>query len=197
MEHPMATSKHATSNAKDEDAIALLTADHKKVKALFKDFEKLKEQEDAGDEKAALVERICMELMVHATVEEEIFYPAVRDAINDDDLVDEAEVEHASAKDLIAQLQSAEPGDEQYDARVTVLGEYVDHHVKEEEGEMFPKARKKVDVAALGAEIADRKAELMADMAMDESPDEEAGMPAKAGGKEAGTARKATARSTR
>jgi hemerythrin superfamily protein len=155
---------------KEQDAIAMLMADHKKVKGLFEQFKKLKEDGE-DDEKAALVEQICFELTVHAELEEEIFYPAVREQIGDEDLMDEAEVEHAGAKDLIAQLESMEPGDDLYDAKVTVLGEQVDHHVKEEEGEMFPKVRKaKVDTAALGAEMASRKEELA-------PPDDEA--PAK------------------
>jgi len=138
----------------------LLTADHKTVKGLFQAFDKLKERDDADDQKAELVQQICAELTVHTTIEEEIFYPAVRAAIDDEDLMDEADVEHASAKDLIAQLESASPGDDQYDAKVTVLGEMIDHHVKEEEGEMFPKARKAIDVDEIGAEMAARKAEL-------------------------------------
>jgi hypothetical protein len=96
-------------------------------------------------------------------VEEEIFYPAVRAAIDDDDLMDEADVEHAGARELIAQLEDMEPGDDHYDAKVTVLGENVDHHVKEEQDEMFPKARKaKLDLAALGAAMLERKRELRA-----------------------------------
>ena len=115
----------------------------------------------SGEEKAAIVQQICMELTVHAELEEEFFYPAVREQIGDDDLMDEAEVEHAGAKDLIAQLESMEPDDDLYDAKVTVLGEQIDHHVKEEEGEMFPKVKKaKVDTSALGAEMASRKEEL-------------------------------------
>ncbi len=98
-----------------------------------------------------LAEQICQMLTVHATAEEEIFYPAVRAADVDEDLLDEAEVEHASAKDLIAQIQSMSPEDDLYDAKVTVLGEYINHHVEEEEGEMFPKARRaKVDLVGLG-----------------------------------------------
>ena len=85
---------------------------------------------------------ICVTLTVHATIEEELFYPAAREAEVETDLLDEAEVEHASAKDLIAQIEGMGPDDELYDAKVTVLGEYIDHHVKEEEGEMFPKCRK-------------------------------------------------------
>jgi hemerythrin superfamily protein len=97
-------------------------------------------------------------LTVHTTVEEEIFYPAVRAAQVDADLLDEAAVEHASAKDLIAQIRSMDPDDDLYDAKVTVLGEYVNHHAEEEEGEMFPKARRaKVDLEGLGEQIKSRK----------------------------------------
>ena len=160
--------KKASTNANVQDAIALLTADHKAVKALFKEFEGLKEQDDVDEEKAILVQRICTELTIHATIEEQIFYPAVREAIEDDDLMDEADVEHATAKELIAQLQAAEPSDDHYDAKVTVLGEYIDHHVKEEEGEMFPKARKAVDTAALSTELVERKEELKAELSDDD-----------------------------
>ena len=101
---------------------------------------------------------------MHAEIEEEIFYPAVREATHEDDLLDEAEVEYASAKDLIHQLESMQLSDDLYDAKVTVLGEYIDHHVKEEEGEMFPKAKKtKLDMDALGIQMAKRKAELKAE----------------------------------
>lgn len=149
-----------------QDAIALLTEDHKKVQKLFKDFDKLKEED--GEEKAQIVRRTCMELTIHAQVEEEIFYPAVRQAIDDEDLLDEAEVEHASAKELIAQLENMQPGDELFDAKFTVLGEYINHHVKEEQDEMFPKVKKaKVDTQSLGEEIAQRKQELMSEMGMD------------------------------
>jgi hemerythrin superfamily protein len=140
------------------DAIAILKEDHKRVDALFQRFDKLKEN---GEAKLALVHQICKELTIHAQVEEEIFYPPVRDAIDDDDLMDEADVEHASAKALIAELMQMEPGDDHYDAKVTVLGEYVRHHVKEEQQEMFKKVRSaKVDLKALGASIAARKEEL-------------------------------------
>jgi hemerythrin superfamily protein len=150
----------SSSKTSTPDAIELLTSDHKSVKALFQAFEKIKGDEGVEDEKSELVQRICAELTVHATIEEEIFYPAVREGIDDEDLMDEADVEHANAKDLIAQLESANPGDDHYDAKVTVLGEMIDHHVKEEEGEMFPKARKAIDVDEVGAELAARKAEL-------------------------------------
>jgi hemerythrin-like domain-containing protein len=166
------------SSEKSQDAIALLTADHKAVKALFKKFDELVDQEDADEQKADLVEQICNELTVHTQIEEEIFYPALREAIDDDALMDEADVEHASAKDLIGQLESMSPGDDHYDAKVVVLGEYVNHHVEEEEGEMFEKARKAdVDTAALGAELAERKAELKSEMGLDEDADESAAPP--------------------
>src|SRR6185503_11486874 len=116
----MATKKRNTRSASKTDAVKLLTADHAKVKKLFRQFEKLKEDGDAR-EKSALVEEICAELIVHTTVEEEIFYPAVREAIDDEGLVDEADVEHESAKTLIAQLSRMRPGEDHYDARVTVL----------------------------------------------------------------------------
>jgi vacuolar-type H+-ATPase subunit I/STV1 len=171
------TKSAAPKGRRDEtDAIALLTADHQTVKGLFKEFEKLTQQDDVDEQKAQLVQQICNELTIHAQVEEEIFYPAVREAIDDDDLMDEADIEHASAKDLIAQLQELEPGDDKYDARVTVLGEYVDHHVKEEEGEMFGKARKAdVNTAELGARIAERKEELKAELGIQN--DDAAAMP--------------------
>ena len=104
---------------------------------------------------------ICTELTAHATAEEEIFYPAARAAIDKVELVDEADIEHASAKDLIAQIEGSSPSDDHYDAKVKVLGEYIDHHVQEEENEMFPKVRRaKVDTLALGEQIAARKEEI-------------------------------------
>jgi hemerythrin superfamily protein len=152
----MATSTKSTTRkpprrreAVTPDAIAILKEDHKRVDALFQRFDKLKEN---GEAKLTLVHQICKELTIHARVEEEIFYPPVRDAIHDDDLMDEADVEHASAKALIAELMQMEPGDDHYDAKVRVLGEYVRHHVKEEQQEMFKKVRSaKVDLKALGA----------------------------------------------
>lgn len=145
----------------EDDALALLTNDHETVKALFEQFEGLSDRSKVNKKKIA--DRICMELTIHATVEEEIFYPAVREKINDDDLMDEAVVEHASAKELIAQIRDMDPGDDLYDAKVKVLSEQIDHHVGEEEGDMFAKVRKaKIDLAALGEQMALRKEELMA-----------------------------------
>lgn len=143
------------------DAIDLLTADHQEVKALFKKFASMQDDEDSEDEKATLVTQICDALTIHAEIEEEIFYPALRAAIDDNDLMDEALVEHAGAKNLIAELREMEPDDELFDAKVTVLGEQIDQHVKEAEGSMFPKAKKaKVNTEELGAQLAARKQEL-------------------------------------
>jgi hypothetical protein len=144
--------------AKPADAIKLLKDDHKEVKAYFKQYESLEDEA----EKQALAEKICLALTVHAQIEEEIYYPAAREAIDDDDLLDEAEVEHASAKQLIAEIQAMKAGDRLFDAKVTVLGEYIDHHVEEEESEMFPESRDSdLDLKALGVQLAARKAELM------------------------------------
>jgi hypothetical protein len=140
------------------DALAMLKADHDKVKKMFKEFEKLEESE----EKAQLVRQACAELKIHTQLENEIVYPAVRDAIEDDDLMDEALVEHQAAEELISQLEQMEPGDEMYDAKFTVLGEYVNHHIAEEQKEMFPKAKKAdIDLAGLGEQMMARKQELM------------------------------------
>lgn len=165
------TPTKASGNA-GTDAITLLTEDHKAVQKIFKEFDKLKQNGGSDEEKAELVTRACQELTVHAQIEEEIFYPAVRAGIEDEDLMDEADVEHASAKELIAQLDSMEPGSDLYDARFTVLGEYINHHVKEEQDEMFPKAKKaKLDLKALGEEMQMRKQELRAELGV-EDPDE-------------------------
>jgi len=142
------------------DAIGMLVADHKKVQKAFRDFEKLKKGGSKRG-KADIVRQTCADLTVHTKIEEEIFYPAARKAIKDVDLMDEAKVEHAGAKELIAQLESMQPGDELYDAKFTVLGESVNHHIREEQNEMFPKVRKtKLDLNALGQQMAQRKAEL-------------------------------------
>ncbi|MBZ2208353.1 hemerythrin domain-containing protein [Massilia soli] len=148
------------------DAIALLTEDHAKVKAMFEQYEGLGDRAYATKQKLAI--QICTELTKHATAEEEIFYPAVRAATKEDDLLDEATVEHASAKDLIEQIMSMDSEDELFDAKVKVLGEQIEHHVEEEEGEMFPKARKAgLDLVALGEEIQARKDEITIPQRMD------------------------------
>ena len=141
-----------------KDAIALLKADHGAVDQLFGEYEKTR----SARNKKALVAEICAALTVHAQIEEDIFYPAVKKALKDKLLVPEATVEHATVKELIAQLEGAEPDGEMYDARVRVLAEYVKHHVKEEQNEMFPKARaSSLDLVALGARMAAHKDELL------------------------------------
>ncbi len=156
------TSSAVPPAAGKTDAIELLLADHRKVEKLFKDYDKLVENEGTYNEKEALATTICAELIVHAQIEEEIFYPAARDILDEEDLVDEAVVEHASAKDLIAQLDDMSPDDDLYDAKVKVLGELIEHHVEEEEDEMFPKLKKaRLDTSTLGATMAERKAQLV------------------------------------
>jgi hemerythrin superfamily protein len=159
--------------AGNADAVALLKADHKEVQELFDEYDQLIEDEEASpEERQQLAEQICAMLTVHAQIEEEIFYPAAREAV-EEDLVNEATVEHASAKELIAQIQGMSPDEELYDAKVKVLGEYVRHHVKEEESEMFPQAKKgEVDLAALGEQLRERKEALMAEMGLAEVSDE-------------------------
>ena len=134
--------------AKTLDAIALLKADHKLVSGLFADYEKTK----STAKKKKLVTQICTELAVHAQAEEEIFYPAVKRALKDKELIPEAIVEQATMSALIAQIEGIEPDGEMFDAKVRVLCEYVEHHVKEEHKEMFPKAKAtSLDMMALGA----------------------------------------------
>jgi hemerythrin-like domain-containing protein len=151
-------------------AITLLEQDHEDVKDLFDQYDELAENEGSESDRQALAQQICTMLTVHATVEEELFYPAAREALKEDDLIDEAVVEHASAKDLIAQLESMQAGDDLYDAKVKVLGELIDHHVEEEEDEMFPKMRNSgLDLQVLGVAMASRKEELLAEAAASSS----------------------------
>jgi hemerythrin superfamily protein len=150
------------TSRKQVEATALLIQDHKAVKRLFRQYERTKDSMSRV-EKRALAEQICGELTIHAQIEEEVFYPAARGARIDSELLDEAEVEHSTAKHLIAAIRSMEPSEPLYDANVKVLGEYVDHHVKEEEDELFPKARSRkagLDLVALAERMTARKAEL-------------------------------------
>lgn len=161
----MTTTKTAApdkANPAPKDAIALLKADHEAVSQLFAEYEKTR----SVPNKKALVAEICTALSVHAQIEEEIFYPAVKTALKDKLLVPEATVEHAGVKDLIAQLEGVEPDGEMYDAKVKVLSEYVKHHVKEEHEEMFPKVKaSSLDMIELGARMAARKDALLAQAA--------------------------------
>lgn len=144
---------------KAQEATALLRADHKLVSLLFEQYESAR----SSTKKKAIVSQICTELTVHAQIEEEIFYPQVKAALKDKELIPEATVEHATLKELIAQIEDGEPDDEMYDAKVKVLSEYVKHHVKEEQNEIFPKAKaSKLDMHALGEQLMQRKEELLA-----------------------------------
>ena len=160
----MASSKRGSSNL--PVALEMLEADHRKVERMFDQYEDEKE-ESGEDMKRELAQRICMELKVHTQVEEELFYPWVRENADESDLIEEAQVEHQSAKDLIAQIEGASEIDETFDAKVKVLGEYVKHHVQEEENEMFPQVQSmQEELDELGQEMTARKVELMAEMGM-------------------------------
>ena len=150
------------------DAIALLKQDHRTVSALFEEFEKADEEEQA-----TIAQRVCQLLTVHAQIEEELLYPAAKEAFEgeeeDEDLVNEAEVEHGSAKELIAKIEGMSSGDEHFKATVTVLGEYIKHHVKEEESELFPQLKKtELDLKELGGRLAERKFALMEQLGIEE-----------------------------
>ena len=171
-------------------ALEMLTSDHRKVEDLFASFEEMKDEDDAG--RVAIAQRICSELTVHMQIEEDLLYPWLRENMDETDMVAEAYVEHASAKQLIAEIMQVGEPDEEYDAKVKVLSEYIKHHVKEEEGEIFPEvASEEEELDELGQEMFARKAELLAEMGMgDEMPED---MPARKEGK----ARKGEARGSR
>lgn len=144
-----------------QNAVEMLTEDHRRVEKLIDEFEKSK----PGNGMEDIVRAACNELKVHAQLEEEVFYPAVRAGIKEEDLIDEAEVEHTVAKQLIAELEAMSPDDELYVAKFTVLGEYVKHHVEEEEGEMFVQAKRaKIDMGELGEEMQRRKLEIQQEL---------------------------------
>jgi hemerythrin superfamily protein len=165
-----ARSAAGRNGAAREDAIALLKADHREVERMFGEFEKTR----SDDRKRELAEQICLALRTHTTIEEEIFYPAFLEATDETDIHHEAEIEHAGAKHLIGEIESAGPEDDHFEARVTVLQEMIKHHVKEEEqrGGMFSKAQSSdMDLRALGQRLKERKLELMG-----EGEDEDGGM---------------------
>jgi hemerythrin superfamily protein len=149
-----------TTTTITHDAIDLLKSDHREAEDLFQQYEKLK---DAGktQEKLAIAKKVCGALLIHMEIEEKIFYPRVRGATKDDDMVNEAVVEHAGAKDLIKQLGTMKPEDPMFDAKIKVLSEEIEHHVGEEETEMFPKTRKTdIDLEALGNDLFEAKNKL-------------------------------------
>ena len=159
-------------------AIELLMSDHRKVEDLFEQYDQEKESDDGTRREIAL--KICAELTVHAQVEEELFYPWLRENLEDDEMemVEEAQIEHNTAKDLIAQIEAATDIDEVYNAKVKVLGEYIKHHVQEEKNEIFPEVRdEQEELDELGQEMAARKGELQEELGLaadsDEDEDEE------------------------
>jgi hemerythrin superfamily protein len=174
----MARSTNTSGRSTDapRDAIALLKQDHRTVSQLFEEFEKADDEEQS-----AIVQRVCQLLTVHAQIEEEILYPEAKEAFGgeeeSEDLVNEAEVEHGSAKELIAKIEAMSSDDEHFKATVTVLGEYIKHHVKEEEGELFPQLKKTdLDLKEIGSRLADRKFALMDQLGIE---DQEPAQPRK------------------
>jgi hemerythrin superfamily protein len=152
------TSAKSNGRSRPMDAIALLKSDHRTVEDLFEEFEGAKGEKA----KQRIANQICMELIVHAQIEEEIFYPGVKDAV-EEEIYTEAHVEHDGAKMLIAEILAGDPDDEFYDASVKVLSEMIKHHVKEEEQRdgMFAQAKQgDVDLQSLGEQLAQRKADL-------------------------------------
>jgi hemerythrin superfamily protein len=155
------TKRRASTRKEAPDAIKLLKDDHRQVEAWFEEFEAT----NSASKKQKLADNICLALRVHTQIEEEIFYPACREAGLEEDLMDEADVEHDGAKKLIEEIEAGKPGEDHWDAKVTVLSEMIKHHVKEEEQRdgMFAKAKKAdLDLDALGEEMQARKDELMA-----------------------------------
>ncbi|HZV92258.1 MAG TPA: hemerythrin domain-containing protein [Caldimonas sp.] len=147
--------------ARPKDAVDLLVADHLAAGKCFKQYQTLVKKNGSAAARRELANKVCDMLKVHTRIEEEIFYPAARAAGVDAGLLDEANVEHSSAKELIAQIEAARPGDDFYDAKVKVLGDYVTHHVVEEQTEMFPKCRRStMDLVALRRQLETMKAQL-------------------------------------
>ena len=186
----MAKSKGGSSKAQPL-ALELLMADHRKVEDLFERYDSEKESDE--NTRRDIAQQICNELTVHAQVEEEIFYPWLRENLDDQEMVEEAQIEHNTAKDLIAQIEGSDSVDDAYNARVKVLSEYIKHHVKEEENEIFPEVRdQKEELDELGQEMTARKAELMEELGIAQDSDDEAegedmaskGPPGKPGARE-------------
>jgi len=146
---------------KNKEAIAFLRAEHKLIREFFKEYEKT----CSSFRKKKIVEILCRELGIHVRIEEEIFYPAFKKALKAKEIIAEATVEHATLKGLIAQVEGVEPDGEMFDAKIKVMSEYVKHHFKEEQNEIFPKARKSnLDLVELGKQLAERKAQLLMEL---------------------------------
>jgi len=157
--------RHTATRTVKHDVIVLLKNDHATVKKMFTRFGKLAKKQDIQG-KADTANKICAELLSHTMAEEEIFYPGAREVTHDDDMLNEAVVEHESVKELIAQIQGMDPQDPMYDARMTVLGEYINHHILEEETEMFPEVReaRALDLRELAVVFSARKQALMSQL---------------------------------
>jgi len=159
---------------KKDDAMELLKQDHREVEMLFKEFEKL--EQDGEEAVEQVIATACTELKIHDKIETEVFYPAIREQAGNEeieDLLNEAEVEHTSVRNLIQTIEGMDPADEKRTAHFTVLMEYVKHHVKEEEKEMFPKLKKlDVDFERIGQQLKERKAELMGEMGVETAEEE-------------------------
>lgn len=173
----MPTTRKAATTRATPEAISMLMQDHRKVKKMFKDVEKMR---DGGDgRRDEIIARVCKELTVHTRLEEEVFYPFAREKLPDGRLLDEAKVEHASAKELIAQIEGDDG--EMRDARFQVLGEYVNHHIREEEKELFPKLLKqkeaKEDLQSLAQEMQERKSVLASEAGLPAEEEEEEQRP--------------------
>ena len=153
------------AGSRQPEAITMLIEDHQKVQKMFKTFERTEDQQ----QQEQLATEICNELTVHTQLEEQVFYPVAREALEEADLVDEAAVEHQVAKDLVEKIKQSRPHDEEYCALVTVLGEYVNHHIEEEQKELFPQLKKaQIDFEALGEEMHQKKQELMSELGLAE-----------------------------
>ncbi len=164
---------NAGGRTRQQDAIALLKADHRQVEQLFEQFQSTR----SDSRKQSLAQQVCQALKVHTQLEEEIFYPAFLEATEEKDIHHEAEVEHDGAKKLIAEIEASGPEDDYYDAKVTVLSEMIKHHVNEEEKRdgMFANARSsKMDLKGLGERLAQRKSELMSDSGAGGQPEQQA-----------------------
>jgi hemerythrin superfamily protein len=159
-----------TRTADDADyssgnAIELLITDHENVRRLFDEYEELADDEADEEDRKALADEICAMLTVHSMLEQEVIYPAAREAVDDQEQLDEAEAEHQQIDDLIAEIQEMEPGDESYDEKLTLLSEQVEHHVREEEDELFPMMEaSELDLDELGRALAERRAELLEEL---------------------------------